>query len=119
MLRYDVYQLFEQGKFLGLVELVPCYKGEDCKKRSIDKSITKVNVYNHELIFYQDILDAVQSNRKMYSKGDLSSVNDGSPAPNVKPGNRPKEKMTSPLEVAMNETKPEKVHVGRGCASGK
>ena len=73
MLRYDVYRLFEQGKFLGLVELVPCYKGEDCQKRSIDKSVTKVNVYNHELIFYQDILDDVQSKRKMYGKDSYST----------------------------------------------
>ncbi|GAB6094722.1 hypothetical protein JCM14469_09740 [Desulfatiferula olefinivorans] len=106
MIRYGVYRLFEQGKYLGMIELVPCYKGEDCKKRSIDKSITQIKVYNHELIFYQDILDAVQANRKMYSKGNYTPgiSTDVAPAPLPTP---------APARV------PDKVHVGRGCASGR
>ncbi len=117
MLRYGVYRLFEQGKFLGLVELVPCYKGEDCKKRSIDKSITKVNVYNHELIFYQDILDAVQANRKMFGKGNEAET-DASIIHEEPPIKKDAETKKDTL-VAMTETKQDKVHVGRGCASGR
>lgn len=110
MLRYDVYRLFEQGKYLGMIELVPCYKGEDCQKRSIDKSITKVKVYNHELIFYQDILDAVQANRRMYSKGNYSSESRVAPLPAVANEEAPKEEATSGADTS-------KVHVGRGCSS--
>ncbi|MBU1171090.1 MAG: hypothetical protein KKD44_16140 [Proteobacteria bacterium] len=107
MLRYGVYRLFEQGKYLGMIELVPCYKGEDCKKRSIDKSITKVKVYNHELIFYQDILDAVQANRRMFGKGNYST-----------PSNT-KIDLDTPSEATVQADTPSdapKVHVGRGCS---
>ncbi len=105
MLQYGVYRLFQGGKYLGMVELVPCYKGENCKKRSIDKSITKVNVYNHELTFYQDILDKIQANRRMYGKGNYISPKNSKP--------RPKSAMIS------DNTGDAKIHVGKGCASGK
>jgi len=100
-LRYGVYRLFENGKFLGMIELVPCYKGENCKKQFVDKSITKVNVYNHELTFYQDILDAVQANRRMYGKDNYVSPakGKGKQQPRKAPGDG-------------------KVHVGKGCAAG-
>jgi hypothetical protein len=110
MLRYGVYRLFEQGKFLGLVELVPCYKGDDCKKRSIDKSITKVSVYNHELIFYQDILDAVVANRKMYGKSNLSQDEEDL----FKASKTEKKEVTA---MAPQDNPPEKIHVGRGCSA--
>jgi hypothetical protein len=110
MLRYGVYRLFEQGKYLGMIELVPCYKGENCKKRSIDKSITQVNVYNHELTFYQDILDQVQANRRMYGKdsNDIRSDNDK---------NSPSNDESSKNKAPVPETSSSKIHVGRGCAA--
>lgn len=111
MLRYGVYRLFEQGKYLGMIELVPCYKGEDCKKRSIDKSITKVKVYNHELIFYQDILDAVQANRRMYGKGNYASAT--STRSNPEPTHSEESSTRTEAES------PAKIHIGRGCASGR
>lgn len=104
MLRYGVYRLFEQGKYLGLVELVPCYKGEDCQKQTTDKSITKVKVYNHELVFYQDILDAVQANRRMYSKGNYEVE-------------EPRRKAPAAPEFPDSVARKNRVHVGRGCAS--
>ncbi len=106
MLRYGVYRLFQNGKYLGMVELVPCYKGENCKKRSIDKSITKVNVYNHELTFYQDILDKIQANRRMYGKGNYDIKRPGKPRP----------KMTKDSSSSNGDAK---IHIGKGCASGK
>ena len=112
MLRYDVYRVFDQGRYLGLVELVPCYKGEACDKRSTDKSITKVNVYNHELVFYQDILDDIQAKQKMYGKsGDLSLESSSAKKVETTEAKKP-----APL-VAKNDGPPEKVHVGRGCSA--
>ena len=106
MLRYGVYRLFQNGKYLGMVELVPCYKGENCKKRSIDKSITKVNVYNHELTFYQDILDKIQANRRMYGKGNYVSPKSGKARPNS-------------VKKTNGSNGEAKIHVGKGCASGR
>lgn len=113
MLRYDVYRLFEQGKYLGMIELVPCYKGEDCQKISTDKSITKVKVYNHELIFYQDVLDAVQANRRMYSKGNLGNE------PRMETAPPPSSDVSPEEEASDTPADNSKVHVGRGCSSGK
>lgn len=113
MLRYGVYRLFEQGKYLGMIELVPCYKGENCKKRSIDKSITQVNVYNHELTFYQDILDAIQANRRMYGK-DNNDIRSNK----VNTSSKMDEDPANPKEEK-KEIPPPKVHIGRGCAAGK
>jgi hypothetical protein len=117
MLRYGVYRLFEQGKYLGMAEIVPCYKGENCKKRSIDKSITQVNVYNHELTFYQDILDAIQANRKMYGK-DTNELKDAAESLKRKEVSKA-DGMTDPMSPAVSPKQdPPKVHIGRGCASG-
>lgn len=110
-LRYDVYRLFEQGKYLGMIELVPCYKGEECQKISKDKSITKVKVYNHELVFYQDILDAVQANRRMYSKGNLGNE------PSMDTSTAKRNEDSSDEEKSEPAPDTSKVHVGRGCSS--
>jgi hypothetical protein len=118
MLRYGIYRLYENGKFLGTVELVPCYKGENCRKKSKDKSITKVKVYNHELTFYQDILDLVRMNQKMYGK---TSYDD-----KTEDGSNPDETMVDDtMEYSENAfdlqtpEKPETIHVGRGCSAKK
>lgn len=89
-LRYGQYSLFEGTEFVGLIELVPCYKGQPCTKRSTDKAVTEVKVYNHELTFYQDTLDFIRMNTRMYGKmGNITRTDAG------------------------------EIHVGRGCASGK
>ena len=89
-LRYGTYSLFEGSVFLGLIELVPCYKGQTCLKRSSDKAVTEVKVYNHELTFYEDTLDFIRMNTRMYGKVET---------------------------VTRSDT--EEIHIGRGCASGK
>ena len=89
-LRYGTYSLFEGTQFLGIIELVPCYKGQPCTKRNSDKAVTEVKVYNHELTFYEDTLDFIRMNTRMYGK--MGTVT------------RPEAK---------------EIHIGRGCASGK
>ncbi|BCS95862.1 hypothetical protein DSLASN_14940 [Desulfoluna limicola] len=89
-LRYGTYSLFEGTQFLGIIELVPCYKGQPCTKRNSDKAVTEVKVYNHELTFYEDTLDFIRMNTRMYGK------------------------MGTVTRPEANE-----IHIGRGCASGK
>ena len=89
-LRYGTYDLFEGTVFLGTIELVPCYKGEHCSKRNIDKSVTEVKVYNHELTFYEDTLDFIRMNTRMHGPTDAS-------------------KRVNPSEI----------HIGRGCSARK
>ena len=89
-LRYGTYSLFEGSVFLGLIELVPCYKGQPCTKRNTDKAVTEVKVYNHKLTFYEDTLDFIRMNTRMYGK------------------------MGTVTRTDANE-----IHIGRGCASGK
>ena len=117
MWKYGVYRLFEQGKYLGMIELVPCYKGEDCKKRSIDKSITKVSVYNHELIFYQDTLDAVQANRKMYGQGTYATDKDSGTSDMDLEETPEGNTGSGTPNTSEKQKEPEKVHIGRGCSS--
>ena len=112
MLRYGVYRLFQNSKYIGMIELVPCNKGRNCKKRSVDKSITKITVYNHELTFYQDILDKVQANQRMYAKHNYVTP--------VMKKSKPKfatHKKNRQSGVA--SAGDAKIHVGKGCASGK
>ncbi|MCG8471730.1 MAG: hypothetical protein MI742_07725 [Desulfobacterales bacterium] len=89
-LRYGQYSLFEGEEFVGMIELVPCYKGQPCTKRSTNKAVTEVKVYNHELTFYQDTLDFIRMNTRMYGKtGHVSLSGSG------------------------------EVHIGRGCSAKK
>ncbi|WP_300669719.1 hypothetical protein [Desulfoluna sp.] len=89
-IRYGTYSLFEGSEFLGLIELVPCYKGQPCTKLNTDKAVTEVKVYNHELSFYEDTLDFIRMNTRMYGKTTHMTRGDDS-----------------------------EIHIGRGCASGK
>lgn len=89
-LRYGTYSLFEGPEFLGVIELVPCYKGQPCTKRNPDKAVTEVKVYNHELTFYEDTLDYIRMNTRMNGKVKNATRNDAA-----------------------------EIHIGRGCASGK
>jgi hypothetical protein len=89
-IRYGTYRLFEGSEFLGIIELVPCYKGQPCSKQNSDKAVTEVKVYNHELSFYEDTLDYIRMNTRMY--GQMTNVSRGSS---------------------------QEIHIGRGCASGK
>ncbi|VFQ46624.1 hypothetical protein [Desulfoluna butyratoxydans] len=89
-IRYGTYRLFEGGEYLGLIELVPCYKGQHCAKQNPDKAVTEVKVYNHELSFYEDTLDYIRMNTRMYGTARNITRDDAS-----------------------------EIHIGRGCASGK
>lgn len=91
-IRYGTYRLFEGAEFLGLIELVPCYKGQPCAKQSQDKAVTEVKVYNHELNFYEDTLDYIRMNTRLYGKGKATRV------------------------MRSDATD---IHIGRGCAAGK
>jgi len=88
-IRYGTYRLFEGGEYLGLIELVPCYKGQNCTKQNLDKAVTEVKVYNHELSFYEDTFDYIRMNTRMYGTKKNITRNDAS-----------------------------EIHIGRGCASG-
>ncbi len=94
-LRYGRYTLLEGSTLLGTIELVPCYKGRPCRKRSRDKAVTEVKVYNHELTFYEDTLDSVRMNTRMHGHPVYATP---SPAPEVDTG---------------------EIHIGRGCAPKK
>lgn len=65
-LRYGLYDLFDSNAHLGQVEFVPCVRGENCPKTSEFKRVTKVNVYEHEFAFSQDVLDLIADNEKFY-----------------------------------------------------
>jgi len=65
-LKYGVHRLYQNDKVLGIVEIAPCYGGDECRKKSREKGVTLVKVFEHELIFNQDILDLVQRNQKMF-----------------------------------------------------
>jgi len=74
-LKYGVYRLFQDDKVLGIVEIAPCYGGDECRKKSREKVVTLVKVFEHELIFNQDILDLVQQNQKRFA-GSISENTD-------------------------------------------
>ncbi len=67
-LRYGTYKLYEKGIYLGPIELVPSIVGSNIKKKNPDKSMTEIKVFDHELTFFKDILDLVQSNYNTYGK---------------------------------------------------
>ncbi len=67
-LRYGRYKLYEKGTYLGSINLVPSIVGSGIEKKNTDKSITEIKVFDHELTFYQDILDLVQSNYNTYGR---------------------------------------------------
>jgi len=89
-IRYGTYRLFEGGEYLGIIELVPCYKGQHCAKQNPDKAVTEVKVYNHELSFYEDTLDYIRMNTRMHG---------------------------TTRNITRSDTS--EIHIGRGCASGK
>jgi hypothetical protein len=74
-LQYGVYRLSQNDTVLGIVEIAPCYGGDECRKESQEKGVTLVKVFEHELIFNQDILDLVQVNHKRFG-GSVSVTTD-------------------------------------------
>jgi hypothetical protein len=108
--RYGLYRLYEKENFLGIVELVPSVVGEKTEEKDTDKSITRIKVFEHELLFYQDTLDLVKRNQNAYGV----VINDLSPFA-IKPETAPENKTELQPDSAPKTER--RINLFRGCSA--
>ncbi len=112
--RYGLYRLYEKENFMGIVELVPSVVGERIEKKDTDKSITRIKVFEHELLFYQDTLDLVKRNQNTYGVV-ANAVSPFAIQPETAPGDE-----TEQITPAQPDSAPKtehRINLFRGCSA--
>jgi hypothetical protein len=107
--RYGLYRLYEKENFMGIVELVPSVVGEEIEEQDTDKSITRIKVFEHELLFYQDTIDLVKRNQNTY--GVVVNVSPFAIQPETAPENK------TELQPDSAPKKEHRVNLFRGCSA--